>query len=65
MKAFLLLSCTLFLLKNDGSVEEEEEVEDDRAARICRNDTWWDDKISDNEDVFDVDYREKWTGTSK
>jgi hypothetical protein len=51
--------------ENDGSVEEEDVVEDDRAAKICRNDPWWDDKISDNEDVFDVDYREKGTGTSK
>ena len=51
--------------ENDGSVEEEDVVEDDNAAKACWNDPWWDDKISANEDVFNVDYRENGSGASK
>jgi hypothetical protein len=35
-----------------GQDEEEEDVRD----RIALNDPWWDDKISDDEDVFEVNY---------
>jgi hypothetical protein len=52
-------------LKNDGSVGEEDVVEDDNATKVCRDDPWWDDKISDDEDVFDVDYRENGSSASK
>jgi hypothetical protein len=35
-----------------GQDDEEEDVRD----RIALNDPWWDDKISDDEDVFEVNY---------
>jgi hypothetical protein len=51
--------------ENDGSAGEEDVVKDDNTARVCQNDPWWDDKISDDEDVFDVDYSENGSGASK
>jgi hypothetical protein len=35
-----------------GQDDEEEDVRD----RVALNDPWWDDKISDDEDVFEVNY---------
>jgi len=41
----------------DGDEEGWEDDEDeDVRGRVARNDPWWDDKISDDEDVFEVNY---------
>jgi len=39
----------------DGEVGQDDEEEDVRD-RVALNDPWWDDKISDAEDVFEVNY---------
>jgi hypothetical protein len=39
----------------DGEGGEDDEEEDVRG-RVALNDPWWDDKISDDEDVFEVNY---------
>jgi hypothetical protein len=39
----------------DGEVGQDDEEEDVRD-RVALNDPWWDDKISDDEDVFEVNY---------
>jgi hypothetical protein len=39
----------------DGEGGEDDEEEDVRG-RVALNDPWWDDKIKDDEDVFEVNY---------
>jgi hypothetical protein len=49
--------CILFFLHDDGDGEGREDDEnEDVRGRVALNDPWWDDKISDDEDVFEVDY---------
>jgi hypothetical protein len=41
----------------DGDGEGgEDDGEEDVRGRVALNDPWWDDKISDDEDVFEVNY---------
>jgi hypothetical protein len=47
----------------DGEVGQDDEEEDVRD-RVALNDPWWDDKISDAEDVFEVNYDVKRVGLS-
>jgi hypothetical protein len=45
--------------QNDGGVDEkdwENDEEGDDGGRVDFNDPWWDDKISDDDDVFEEDY---------
>jgi hypothetical protein len=52
----MLLNC-IFSFQDDGDGEGWEDDEDeDVRGRVALNDPWWDDKISDDEDVFEVNY---------
>jgi hypothetical protein len=46
--------------QDDGDGESgeggEDDEEEDVRGRVALNDPWWDDKISDDEDVFEVNY---------
>ena len=35
--------------------EEEEEDDNEEEGRVDYNDPWWKDKLSDNDDLFDVE----------
>jgi hypothetical protein len=51
----LLYTYTLYLLGRGGGDEKDYEKDDDGGSRIYLSDPWWADKISDDQDLFDVD----------
>ncbi|GLT70486.1 hypothetical protein SLA2020_425620 [Shorea laevis] len=54
----------LYILSFGGGDEENAEEECNDGGRVDLNDPWWDDKISDDDDVFDVEYRVNGAGPS-
>lgn len=55
----------LYILSFGGGDEKNVEEECNDGARVDLNDPWWDDKISDDDDVFDVEYRVNSAGPSE
>jgi hypothetical protein len=51
----IILELYLVSFGNKGGDEEDSEEDDEYRGMVDLDDRWWVDKLSDNEDLFDVD----------
>jgi hypothetical protein len=51
----VMLELYIVSFENEGGDEKDSEEDDEYGGRVNSDDPWWTDKLSDDEDLFDVD----------